>query len=71
MTTPLERPENDDVRAIVFLNDHERGGIQMHGYEDTNEGMADLFVHMKAVFQSMGGDLDFVGIPESPEGLTQ
>jgi hypothetical protein len=69
MTVPLERPENDDVKAIVFLNDAKRGGIQMHGYEDTNEGMADLFVHMQAVFQSMGADLQFIGVPESPEGL--
>jgi hypothetical protein len=70
MTVVLDEPENADVKAIVFLQDGEMGGIQMHGYEDQNEAMAELFVHMKAVFQSMGKDLDFIGVPDSPEGLT-
>jgi len=70
MTTPLDRPENEDVKAIVFLHDEGRGGIQLHGYDSQAEAMAELFVHMKAVFASMGKDLDFIGIPESPEGLT-
>jgi len=69
MTTPLERDENDDVKAIVFLHDAERGGIVLHGYDDEVEAMAELFVHMKAVFRSVGKDLDFIGIPDSPEGL--
>jgi hypothetical protein len=69
MTVPLETPENKDVRAIVFLSDEYRSGIQLHGYDDPAEAMAELFVHMKAIFQSMGKDLDFVGIPDSPEGL--
>lgn len=69
MTRVLDEPRNSDVRAIVFLDDRQRGGIQFHGYDDTAEGLADLFVHMKAVFQSMGKDLDFIGVPESPEGL--
>jgi hypothetical protein len=71
MTVPLERPENAKVRAIVFLDDmeEERGGLQMFGWEDHTEAMAHLFVHMKAVFQANGADLDFIGIPESPEGV--
>ena len=69
MTVPLERPENEDVKAIIFLQDGERGGIQIHGYDDQNEAMADLFMHMKAIFQSVGKDLDFIGIPNSPEGV--
>jgi len=71
MTAVLELPENADVQAIVFLSDAKSGGIQMHGYDNVADGMAALFVHMKAVFQAMGKDLDFVGIPDSPEGLTQ
>lgn len=69
MVSALDRPENADVKAIVFLSDAERGGIAMQGYDDSTEGMADLFVHVKAIFQSMGGDLDLIGIPDSPEGL--
>jgi hypothetical protein len=45
-----------DVRGIVFLSDDNRAGIQMHGYEDMVEGLAELFVHLKAMFTSMGKD---------------
>lgn len=54
MTEVLDLPQNADVKAIIFLNDPKRGGIQFHGYKDTTEGLADLFVHMKAVFNSQG-----------------
>jgi hypothetical protein len=70
MTVPCERPENADIKAIVFLNDRQRGGIVLHGYDSEAEAMAELFVHMKAVFNSIGKDLEFIGIPDSPEGLT-
>jgi hypothetical protein len=70
MRGPLLRPENDDVKAIVFLRDRERGGIVMHAYDDETEAMAELFYHIKAVFNSIGKDIDFIGIPDSPEGLT-
>jgi hypothetical protein len=69
MTRVLDYPENEDVRAIVFLDDGERGGIQLHGYTDDVEAMAALFVHMQAVFRANGRDIQFVGIPDSPEGL--
>lgn len=69
MTEPLDRPENADVKAIIFLGDEEKGGIQLHGYEDQIEAMVDLFVHMKAIFASMGTELVLIGVPESPQGL--
>jgi hypothetical protein len=69
MTPILNQPENADVRAIVFLNDASHGGIQMHGYEDSATAMAELFVHMRAIFRSMGKELEFVAVPESPQGL--
>lgn len=47
-------PDREDVRGIIFLEDSERGGVVMFGYNDTSSGMAALLVHMKAVFQSMG-----------------
>lgn len=70
MTTVLDRPENGDVRAIVMLNTDDRGGIQTHGYTDDTEAMAELFVHMQAIFRAAGKELDIFGIPNSPEGLT-
>lgn len=69
MTVPLDDPENSDVKAIVFLHDGDRGGIVLHGYEDEVEAMSELFAHMKAVFQAVGKDLDFVFVPDSPQGL--
>jgi hypothetical protein len=69
MTECLDEPANSDVKAIVFLSDTRLGGIQVHGYDDLTEAMADLFMHMKAVFNSMGKDIDFIGVPDSPEGL--
>lgn len=69
MTKVLDEPENEDVKGIVFLHDEKRSGIELHGYEDQMEAVAELFVHMKAIFQSMGKDLIFIGVPESPEGV--
>jgi len=50
----LIQPGNEDVKGIIFLHDSKRGGIEMIGYEEVSEGMADLLVHMKAVFESQG-----------------
>lgn len=69
MTKVLDDPENADVRAIVLLDDETGGGVQLYNWADENEAMAHLFMHMKAVFQSVGKDLDFIGIPDSPEGV--
>lgn len=55
MTEPLERPENSDVKAIVFLNDEKMGGIQIHGYDaDIPAAMTDLLVHMSQIFKANG-----------------
>lgn len=43
-----------DVRGMIFLSDAHHSGIQMFGYEHTSEAMAELLVHMKAMFQSAG-----------------
>lgn len=56
-------------KCIIFLGDDDHGGIVMHGYEDPNEAIVDLFMHMKAMFRAQGKDIEFVGIPDSPEGL--
>jgi hypothetical protein len=69
MTRVLDEPENEDVRAIIFLDAEDRGGIQLHGWEDETEAMAHLFAHLQAIFRATGRDLDFIGIPDSPEGI--
>ena len=70
MTSVLDEPENEGVKAIVFLTKDARSGIQLAGYDDTAEAMADLFIHMKAMFQSMGKDLQFISVPNSPGDMT-
>lgn len=69
MTKPLEEEENVDVKAIVFLQDGSKGGIQISGYEDEVAGMAALFTHMQAIFRALGKDLDFIAVPNSPGDL--
>jgi hypothetical protein len=56
-------------KAIVFVRDEERSGITMHGYDDPLEAIGDLFLHLQAIMRANGKDLQFIGIPESPEGL--
>jgi hypothetical protein len=69
MTECLGDAGNEDVRAIIFLTDHQRGGIETYGYDDTTEAIADLFIHLRALFRANGQDLDVVSIPNSPADL--
>jgi hypothetical protein len=62
MTAAIDRPENSDVKVIVFLNDEEHAGIQTHGYDDTMDAVTDLFIHMKAMFNASGKDLVFIPV---------
>lgn len=55
----IEDPEeiekqSPEVRGIVFLGTTEQGGIQSFGYEDTTSALADLLIHMQAMFESEG-----------------
>lgn len=69
MTALLNGPENEDVRAIVMLDDPNYRGLTLHGWEDDTEAMAAMFMHLRAIFRANGKDLAFVPIPDSPEGL--
>jgi hypothetical protein len=44
--------ENADVKGIICLSTEDTGGIVMFGFEDTTEAIAQLLLHIKAVFQS-------------------
>lgn len=62
--------EYADVKGIIFLSDADHGGIVTFGYENTAEAMAQLLMHMKAVFQSQGksfGVMTDQGIMMIPE----
>lgn len=59
MTRALEAdPEyRDGDKVIVFLDDGDRGGIQLFGYESDVDAMADLLTHLKAIFEANGKTL--------------
>lgn len=56
----------EGTKLIAFVNDGERGGIGMHGYEDPVDAVADLFLHLRALFHSMGKELGFLPIDGNP-----
>lgn len=66
MTKALEaHPEfGEDVKCIVFLDDKERGGLQLYGYSDDIEALTHLFLHMRAIFRANGKDLLFAPLGE-------
>jgi hypothetical protein len=57
---PEHRKED---RCMVFLDDGKMGGIVLHGYENEQEAAVDLFLHLRAMFQAQGMNLEFIGIP--------
>jgi hypothetical protein len=71
MTDALDaHPEmGPTVKAAVFLQDGKKGGLQLHGYDDSTEAMVDLFLHMRAMMRANGKDLQFITIPDTPEGI--
>ncbi|HEY1437346.1 MAG TPA: hypothetical protein VGG82_07575 [Casimicrobiaceae bacterium] len=47
----------DGDKCIVFMDDGKRGGIGIHGYDSDVDAMADLLVHLKAIFEANGKTL--------------
>lgn len=65
MTDALEaHPERGDEKCIVFLQSESdrRGGLQLHGYESDSEAMADLIMHLTAIFKANGQEFRVVPI---------
>jgi hypothetical protein len=59
----LDAVQGDDVKAIVmvFNTDPEnvRGGIALGGYTSDTEALADMFIHLQAMFEAQGKKLEF------------
>lgn len=63
-----QHPEHQPSdKCIVFLDDGERGGLVLHGYDDDTEAMADLLMHLKAIFAANGKRLEMMFL--GPEGI--
>lgn len=67
MTDALDaHPERGKEKCIVFLQDEKRGGLQLHGYDDDTEAMADLLVHLQVIFRAAGKKLIFAPLRGGP-----
>jgi hypothetical protein len=60
MTKTLEaHPERGDEQVIVFLTSDadQKRGLVLYGFEDDSEAIAELFIHLKAIFEANGKTL--------------
>jgi hypothetical protein len=65
MTKALDaHPERGEEKCVVFLQDGERGGLQLHGYDDDADAIIDVFMHLRAIFRSNGSDLQIHSLGE-------
>lgn len=65
-----ELPDSDreGLRAILFVSDDERSGIKLWNYEDEKEAIAELLVHIQAIFQSIGKRMEVFAVPKKGQG---
>ena len=59
-------PEYEGEKLIVFLDGEEVSSIGISGYEDDLEAMANLFMHLRAMFAAQGKELTLVGLAKTP-----
>ena len=59
----------DDDKAIIFVDDDERGGIAIHGYEKVSDAIVDLLGHLEVLFKSIGKEMNIAFIPEDASEL--
>jgi hypothetical protein len=60
LTAVAADPEyQEGDKCIVFMHDDGRAGIGLHGYDEDNDidAMADLLIHIKAIFEANGKTL--------------
>jgi hypothetical protein len=64
MITALEaNPDYEDgIKAMIFVDHGNRGGIGMHGWDDDADAVAHLFGHLAAIFEANGQKLMVVPI---------
>jgi hypothetical protein len=66
----LEAGKRDGVRVIAFVTTLDedgkpaRSGIGIGNYDDDNEAIVDLFIHLKALFEAQGKTLMFAPLGE-------
>lgn len=71
MTNTLERhSENpaNDVKAVILLDDGERGGLVSVGYDKAGEMLMNLLEHAEAIAKANGIPLAIAEMPGWPGG---
>jgi len=65
ITTFQNHPEHrEGDKCIIFLDDGQRGGIVLHGYENDLDAMTDLLMHLRAIFRANGKEMLIAPIGE-------
>jgi hypothetical protein len=69
LDTLRAHPEYRGERLIVFLDNEEEkvGSIGLSGYDDDIEAIVNLFMHLRAMFEAQGKELQLVGF-DKPVG---
>ena len=62
MVEALEQNDEyeEDVKGIVMLSHGDRNGIALTGWEDDSEAMVYLFMHLRAIFEANGKELQLM-----------
>jgi hypothetical protein len=71
MAHPEYNAETD--RCIILIDDDDAGGLVIHGYDPEHaetDAVIALFEHLRAIVRASGsGDVEFIMVPQSPEGI--
>jgi hypothetical protein len=57
----------EDDRCAIFMDcdadeDRRKGGLVLHGYDDDEEAVINLLLHLRAIVRARGGDLVIMGV---------
>lgn len=58
--------EAADVKGVLMLQDGEKGGLVMYGYDDDKEAMVDLIIHLTVIFEANGKKLVMAPLRGNP-----
>jgi hypothetical protein len=56
--------QHEDDKCVIFLDGDGRGGMVTVNYDDDAEALANVFMHLRALFRVNGKDLTFVPIEQ-------
>jgi len=70
LTNLENHPESlPDDKCIVMMHNGIHGGIALHGYDDETHAVADMLVHLQAIFEAVGKELQIIAMPDDISGM--